>query len=327
MFINSKSKQINKPRLSCNIINLEKKGNITDNTNSINNLKNKITEINQKSGMNHAQSIYYTARDFKNRPKSFQKISNSVCKGKGSFIKEFNEENLFKTKMPRTSRETSPKLNFKGVSLNTNKKINFPCKNSIDNYNSTSNNKSSSKNYTKNFFETEKRQNYTAPKTSTNKSSEKNSFLKTESNEISSLENSSKEISSSKESYDNRNSNLKEVVDNGKQVTLNIWDLDLNMLKDIFDRMDDDKSNLLTSSRLCLTKLNHKILEALEEVIVAIYTKESSVDFKSFCKLVIELNTYKNLESVYTLFSFLLFYFIFIYIKVYQLQKTDQEQR
>jgi hypothetical protein len=60
------------------------------------------------------------------------------------------------------------------------------------------------------------------------------------------------------------------------------------MLKDIFDRMDEGKNNLISSSKIDFEDLTPEIMEALEGVIVEIYERATGVDFQSFCRLVLD---------------------------------------
>ena len=71
------------------------------------------------------------------------------------------------------------------------------------------------------------------------------------------------------------------------------------MLKDIFDRMDEEKNNVISSSKIEFDLLTPEILGALELVVIEIYAREVPISFQSFCKLIMEKDAYYNLEKVY----------------------------
>lgn len=89
------------------------------------------------------------------------------------------------------------------------------------------------------------------------------------------------------------------------QLQINLLDQDLNMLKDIFDRLGNYSTtrDYISPTKICFDYLNDNILDCQETIIIKIFSlgeDSNKVDFKSFCKLVtIDKSIYTNLLEVY----------------------------
>lgn len=90
----------------------------------------------------------------------------------------------------------------------------------------------------------------------------------------------------------------------------NIFDEYLNILRNIFNGMDDDNDGMISSEKIDLSKIDPDFLEIIQDILLKVDEEKSWLNFQRFLNQIEENHLEVKIHNVNSLFSIFLIFSI-----------------